>query len=565
MPAPIGLRIFWTLVALLVLIRLPSLAQPAGADQSLYAYVGQRILHGELPYRHAWDQKPPAIHYTYALLWSLWPDDRVVAAADLAVAVATALVLWRLGRRLGPRGAGECAALVFLLLSNPALGRLGGVRVRGQCEVFIGLTCAAAFLVLHRAASAGVDERRRRLRLSAWSGVLFGLAFLYKYNAGAVFLAGLAAAWLWSTVADGGSRIRAWLTLATGLTAGLAASVVALAAIFLAGAAIEDLYQATIAYNLFYSGETYDSLAALLAYLVTFPVRHARLDSLWFLGGLGCLGCLALQAPHRRRSGAERQDRAASAEAWSVDASPRAALAVVGWVAMACLSIAVNGSRGLPQYFVQAYPALALAFGISAAAVWPVLRPRTRALAAVLLAIAVVRISNFDKVADYTAWDLRAWTGSLSREAYLARFGGRGTGDKYSALAVHELAKHLRDRVRPDDSVLLFGFSPGALVQADRRSATRFFWSRPVIVGFADHHPGYGVSALLEELERTRPALVVLQRHDWDPDGPDSYSFFMNRPDLMAWLRGGYSPAGELGNFVLWERGLISIGTRPQS
>jgi hypothetical protein len=58
--------LFWLLFCALVAVRVPSLAQPAGADQGLYAYVGQRILAGELPYRDAWDQKPPAIHYTYA-------------------------------------------------------------------------------------------------------------------------------------------------------------------------------------------------------------------------------------------------------------------------------------------------------------------------------------------------------------------------------------------------------------------------------------------------------------------------------------------------------------------
>src|SRR5262245_38356831 len=114
--------VFWLLFALLVLVRVPSLAQPAGGDQGLYAYVGQRILHGEVPFRDAWDQKPPGVHYTYALMWAIWPDERVVAAADLLAAVATALVLWRLGARLGEGPwAGELAALLFLLLGNPAL------------------------------------------------------------------------------------------------------------------------------------------------------------------------------------------------------------------------------------------------------------------------------------------------------------------------------------------------------------------------------------------------------------------------------------------------------------
>ena len=37
------------LASLLCCVRLPSLAQPMGADQGLYAYVGERILAGELP------------------------------------------------------------------------------------------------------------------------------------------------------------------------------------------------------------------------------------------------------------------------------------------------------------------------------------------------------------------------------------------------------------------------------------------------------------------------------------------------------------------------------------
>lgn len=558
MATPIGSRIFWLLFALLVLVRLPSLAQPAGADQSLYAYVGQRILHGELPYRDAWDQKPPAIHYTYAVLWAIWPDERVVAAADLAVAVLTALVLWRLGRRIGPPGAGECAALVFLLLGNPALGRLGGVRVRSQCEVFVGLASAAAFLALHQACAA-VAARPRGLR-AALAGGLFGAAFLFKYNAGAALVAGLVAAWLWSDAASGRARVGAWLQIAAGLAAGFGSIVAVTLAAFAAGGALEDLYRATVDYNVFYSGETYDTRLDLLVYLLTFPIQHARLDSLWFLGGLGCLMLLL-------GSGAFSLSAILGRADFSESAIPiRYGLAAVAWVAAACLSIAVNGSRGLPQYFVQAYPALALAFGLAAAIVWRAMRPRTRILFALLLAIAIVRISNFDKIADYTAWDLRAWTGSLDRDGYLARFGGRGTGDKYSALAVRELAGHLRTHVPADQTVLVFGFSPGALVQAERRSATRFFWSRPIIVGFADRHPGYGVSALLEELERHRPALVVLQRHDWDPDGPDSYTFFTGRADLMAWLRERYAPAGELGNFVIWERGAVtSAGTPPRS
>ena len=121
-----------------------------GADQGLYAYVGERILQGELPYVDAWDQKPPAIHYTYALMRLIWPADGAVALADLLAAAAIAVLLFLIGRDLASYGVGAGAALLFLLLSNPAFSRLGGVRIRAQGETFIAVAIAAAAWLLAR-------------------------------------------------------------------------------------------------------------------------------------------------------------------------------------------------------------------------------------------------------------------------------------------------------------------------------------------------------------------------------------------------------------------------------
>ncbi|MEO5822885.1 MAG: hypothetical protein ABIT71_20450 [Vicinamibacteraceae bacterium] len=527
--------VFWTLFALCVALRLPSLQQPAGADQALYGYVGQRILHGELPYRDAWDQKPPGIHATYAVLWAIWPDERVVPAADLVVALATALLLLALGRRIGPPGAGETAALVFLFLGDPAWGRLGGVRARGQSEVFIGLVSTAGLLLLHRALDVGA---RRVQGLAFAAGALFGAAFVYKYNAGAVLIAAAMAALWWSRRGEPsslGGHVRGLMPAGVAVASGFVTVVAAMLAIFAFAGAFDDLYHATISYNVFYSGETYASRFAMVGYLLRFPIERARVDGLWFVGGLGCAVILVTALVRRARAG-------------TPDILP------VLWVAAACLSIAVNGSRGLPQYFLQAAPALALAFGVAAAWALPRVAKPWRLVAIALVVVGVQRVVNVDKVADYLAWDLSAWTGTRTRTDYLARFGGRDTGDKYSALAVHELAQLITERVPANETVLVLGFSPGALLQSERRSATRFFWSRPLIVGFGEGWPGYGVAGLLAELEARKPALVVLQRRDWDPDTIDSYTWFSRQPKLVAWLGRDYQPAGELGNFVLFRR-----------
>src|SRR6476661_4972736 len=189
-------RLLLALVGALLLVRLPSLVQPMGPDQGLYAYVGERIRHGELAYRDAWDQKPPGIHYVYAALRTLSSRDVVVPAADLVSAALVALLLWVVGARLGGGIAGGLSAAIFLLLSDPSFARYGGVRVRAQCETFIALAITAALALActgARGAKGDQDARgagakggkgaRGAIELLS-AGVLVGVAFALKYNAG---------------------------------------------------------------------------------------------------------------------------------------------------------------------------------------------------------------------------------------------------------------------------------------------------------------------------------------------------------------------------------------------
>jgi hypothetical protein len=542
----------WTVRALLVallVVRLPSLAEPAGGDQGLYAYVGQAILRGELPYRDAWDQKPPAIHYTYAALYGLWSDEAVVAAADLTAAAIIAVLLLILGRRLAGRpGAGEAAALLYLLFANPAFTRLGGVRIRSQCETFIALAVTLALVCLRvgveraRTRSSGVDPAGRHVRRDSnrtifLAGLLLALAVLYKYNA-VVYLLAAACAWAFWTAeeTDGTIAITSWRpalaqlrTRAAGALPafglGCAVPVTLMLGGFGVAGALDELYEATVLYNLRYSGETYPGAAAFLGYLLTFPVWQARVDPLWLLGGAGSAVLLA--------SGLRR----------SSDLVPAV------WVAAACLAIAVNGSRSLPQYFVQAAPALALAAGLAGDVLWRATGPRLRTGLALVVLAALSRVVTFDKVVDYAGHDLRYLTGRISRAEHLARFGGLRPADKFAALSEEEIAAFIARETTADDSVLIFGFSGGAYVKASRRSASRFFWSYPIISGFNAGHPSYGAAGLHADLERNRPRFVILQDDDWG-----SATYFLGEPRLAGWLRANYGSRGELRNYAVWVR-----------
>jgi hypothetical protein len=522
-------RLLLAAVAALLIVRLPSLVQPMGSDQGLYAYVGDRILHGELAYRDAWDQKPPGIHYIYAGLRAISPRDIVVPAADLAVAALVAALLWFVGARIAGPIAGGWSAVLFLLLADPSMTRLAGVRIRSQGETFIALSITAALALLSisaggaKGASGARGAGAKGALALLGAGVLLGAAFSIKYNAG-----------LYGLVLIVALMVSGRLTLANVIWLGVGAAIVpaALAVVFWRGGALADVYQATIAYNIHYSGQTYGGPIDMARYLVMFPIEHARVDALWFVGGLGCAVLLV-------------------AAMWN-----RTLLTPVAWVALACGSIAINGSRNLPQYFVQATPALALAAGVAIALTIPKLPKILGAAVALILAIFIWRAGDdpFPKLATNVWHDLSYATGRSDRRTHLSRYGGAREVDKYSALDNMDLGAMLASKTRPDETVYVFGYSPGSYVYANRKSASRFFWSRPVILDFNHENASYGVAGLSADLSRAKPAIVVLQMRDWAPDVQDSGPFFLAQPRLADWLRAEYHQIPAIDGFQAWER-----------
>jgi hypothetical protein len=521
----------WIVLALLVLVRVPAIVQPLGPDQALYAYVGERILQGDLPYRDVWDQKPPGLHAAYAFLWKAWPNEAVVPLADTLLAVAVAAMLLPIAAMVtASRFAGPLAAGLFLLLGNPSFARFGGARLRGQGEVFIAAFVTAGVWLFMRCRTQGSSVGWRRPALALSAGCLTGLAALAKYPAAGYLMVGWAALALVGHsrgigTKDAGRLIRLLAWSAVGLLLPVGVMVVC----FSAGGALRDLWDATIVYNLRYSGETYSGAWAFAQYLVTFPVQHARVDGLWLLGGAGSIVLLARSF-------------------WRP-----AFLVPVIWIAVACLAIAINGSRGLPQYFLQAYPALALAAGVAGVELlggWP--RTARFVVAAVVL-VAVTRVMSFADAAQVTAWDLARLAGQTDRATYLARFAGR-PGDKYSAPDVRELGTWLGTHVDAGEPVYVFGFSAGAYLYSGRQSASRFFWNSPVIVGFNEGQPGYGKSGLLADLQARRPLIVALQKDDGGPGGRDSCTWFLSQPELATWLLRDFRPLPSVSRYQLYQR-----------
>jgi hypothetical protein len=511
----------------LVMLRLPSVVAPVGSDQSLYMYVADRILAGGAPYVDAWDQKPPGVHFAYAVVRAVWPHSSAVPLLDFIATVATAALLVGLGRRLSGLRTGFTAAAVFLLFGDPAIARLDGLYLRGQCEVLIGLAVViGVWLVWDRPPSTG------RLFLA---GICLGIAVWTKYNAITYVAVILAAAY------ESKSRQRIGLvrTLVPVAAGGILVSVVVLA--FLAAhGAIGDWWLATITYNLSYSGETYSGgWFGAARYAVMMPLHRLRMDFLWFLGGLGAVLMVTASAlPARTR------------------------LVVAVWIVAALGSILLNGARDLPQYFLQAKPALALAFAFGLAS----LLDRSFLVAAATAGAILIglwrvgtdapgplgfRWGGLPQLAENVGFDLAYATGRVERRAYLARFKGQ---QKYDAVESEDLTTLIRTTTAPGETIFVLGYSTGVYLEAGRLSASRFFWSRPVVIEFAADQPGYGSRGLLTDLERARPSVVALQKQDWGPREPVSHDFMLNTPHLRAWLDANYVQERDTPFYSIWRR-----------
>src|SRR5690242_13461732 len=94
-------------VALMVLAatalgwRVPSIAEPLGIDQSLWASAVRGMDRHQQLYRDVWEQRPPGIYFTYLTAFRLfgWTPD-AVAWLDIVASAATTWLLFVIVGRL---------------------------------------------------------------------------------------------------------------------------------------------------------------------------------------------------------------------------------------------------------------------------------------------------------------------------------------------------------------------------------------------------------------------------------------------------------------------------------
>jgi len=182
------------LLAIAVALRFRDFGNPViHVDEQYYLLVGDRMLHGALPYVDLWDRKPVGLFLIFAAI-RLLPIDGILAYQLVATlfAAGTAWAVERAARKLGAARAGALAAAIAYLIWLPLLSGRGG-----QSPVFYNLFVTGAALLTLRLPELAACGRRRAILLNGIAAcALAGLAIQTKYTPlveGAFF--GLAHLW----------------------------------------------------------------------------------------------------------------------------------------------------------------------------------------------------------------------------------------------------------------------------------------------------------------------------------------------------------------------------------
>ncbi|MBM4036691.1 MAG: hypothetical protein FJ291_33580 [Planctomycetes bacterium] len=461
-----------SIVLVTVLVRIPTFRFPLDQDGSVFAYVARTWADGGLPYRDAWDHKPPLTYLAYRLLFVFGPATGqgvglTLRAGSALCDAAAAVLLLLLARRFFGFRAGLAAGLAY--------GIATGLPVL-QLEAFqperLAALCTVAGVLM-----AALYAETRRYAYAALCGLLFGLAVIAKQVAAPVGVA--VWAWLaWDAFRTEGRPALGRVAFASVLM--LVGAVLPwglCAAYFNAHEAFGDFWECTWRYNLRYAAE--HRKGSLLAGVPEAVKRMQWHHGFLWLSALGGLA-VALARPVARRGG----------------------LLVLGWTLAACVGLILPGQFAY-YYYVPTVAPLAMACGVALAGLWRA----ARASGAGAAGAAVAALALFGLL------------GIAGRES-LRMYRGR-VDPKDTDVVMGEVARYVRSKTEAADRIYMRGGRPQVYVLADRRNICPFlydfYYRRPA--GEAYHYQPAKLKAIMAALERLKPPLIVITSRGDGPKG----------------------------------------------
>jgi hypothetical protein len=473
-----------------VILYIPFLAEPFFRDEGLYAAVAQKILHGGVPYRDAFDNKPPMVFAWYTISFLMFGEHvwspRLLVALMLS---GSTLLMYLEGRLLFSHRAGIVAALALAF----AVG-LATLETGANTEFFMILPLVAALYAF----SMGQKTGRSRWYIAA--GFLSGIAIATKHISLFVFALYVALA-AWPLLRSQGLHALAsadFRRSVGGLVLGGAAAFIAVVAPFVATGTMPDLWEATVVYTLQYVSDV--PTDQKLEILQKSPLYLTLVLGPWVFLAVAGMAQMA-------RSGAGGHGPL-----------------VLGWLAANWLGIIAAG-RFYDHYYVTLLPALALMAPLGAKYL-----TRTRFSPPVAIALAIVFVLLLEPP---LAENAHIYFQPTAEARHIAKYpqDDRAPWENQGPA----FGRWIQERTAPDDGIYNFGFQSELYFYADRRSPTRFIMDRPFWTN--DDY----ISQALIELNAAPPLYVIDSAIHEDWTEQKQYT-----TEIKEWIDANYDFVGQV-------------------
>lgn len=442
----------------MIFVRIRLLTIPLERDEGEYAYAGQLLLEGIPPYQLAYNMKFPGTYAAYAALMAVFGQTPSgVHLGLLIVNLATLVLLYLVGRRLFGEAGGAAAGSVYavLALSPSVLG------FAAHATHFVVLPVMGAILILSR------PPEERSLPMLCGAGALFGVAILMKQPGFFfAFFGGLYLLW-------GDFRAHlSWKTILTRsfvLAAGIALPL-ALCAFCLWWAGVFDKFWFwTIDYASAYGNlNSWDIGRQYLTRNLPRVVSHGWL--LWLLAGVGIGACFWNEIVRRQR------------------------VLLLGLLGASLFALS-TGLYFREHYFVLVLPAISLLAAAALTALTALLPMRLQLRGVIPLLLLTVALS-LPLLGD------RGFFFYLSPSAGLREIWWSNPFPESIPVA-----KFLRDRTTPEDTIAVLGSEPQIYFYSQRHSATGYIYT----YGLMETHR-YArrmQEEMIKEIEAARPKFIV--------------------------------------------------------
>jgi hypothetical protein len=455
----ICLNVFLAAVILLtVFIRIRMLAAPLERDEGEYAYAGQLILQGIPPYKLAYNMKMPGIYAAYAAILAVFGQTHIaIHFAVMLINIATIILLYLLTKKLLGSVAATAAAAFFAITSMSV-----SIQATANAENFVILPAVAAMLMMLK-----FSETKKILYLIS-SGLLLGIAFMMKQHAigfilfGGVFL-----------LSDKPFNYRKIIYSISIYSVFVLLPFLITCLILWRYGVFDKFWFWTFAYARHYVGlNSYARGFELLNETLSKIVPPAFL--IWLLAPAGLVWCL-------------RQKQR---------------VFLCGFLVFSFIAVC-PGLYFRNHYFLLFLPALALLAGAGVLCISEIFKTERRGLAAVIIILlgwsqCFLAQWRYFKLADPEM---------ISRVMY----------GFFPFPETLRIAEYIKARSNADDKIAVFGSEPQIYFYANRRSATSYIYTYPLME--PQPYAAQMQREMIEQIEAEKPKFIVVVKtvDSWIP------------------------------------------------